>query len=339
MVEIGARRPERPAYQDLRSRSSASSIAPPQQEVLERLWKLEEAVFSNNRHTGRIPNPVRNDRQEFSQDLESTDDQSADDSANGRKKSKELMKRGMPRPVERLGLNLVCLPFPFAKQCLPCLATIRFLVLTIYAPKDECLLLSRAMPDHSPLNASEIVRILPTLEQARTLLDFYIKDINWAQHIIHVPTTRQDVETVYADLAVAKVPSLSHTVLITSLMIIAAYFWPSNERPDFPAGERMVCYSRWIALVQRVLWETNHLTSPTLEVLQAKLLLTHFLPVASQTTSRSTQHKLLVEGAHILQLHRIDAPRHVRLRAKNGCDMVKIEIERRVWWSILITDW
>jgi hypothetical protein len=186
-----------------------------------------------------------------------------------------------------------------------------------------------------------MAELLPSVAVARTLFSFYVDNLNWTQHIIHVPTTRRELDVLYNKLRNSVRPECSQISLLAAILTVAAYFWPdtSTGKATCPVEDPKAHCRKWIVLVQRALMEANHLTCPTLETLQAKLLLTQFLPTYPQSTGRTGHLALLINQAHILQLHRMDSPRRCKARIKTAEDAIKVEIQRRIWWTIVITDW
>ncbi|KIX97656.1 uncharacterized protein Z520_06434 [Fonsecaea multimorphosa CBS 102226] len=203
---------------------------------------------------------------------------------------------------------------------------------------NEYLLLGSA-PQCKPLSIAELVQVLPNRTNARRLFGFYMENINWDQHIVHVPTTSHDLELIYDQLSEGVKPEGCRLALIAAIFAVAAYFWPDPPLSEPALEDPKTCCRKWIILIQHVLVESNHLSFPTLETLQAKMLLTHFLPVFPQTTGRRSQQTQLVNAAHMLQIHLVDSPRERALRGNDTQDLIELEVKRRVWWNIVAGDW
>ncbi|OQU93662.1 Fungal specific transcription factor domain-containing protein [Cladophialophora immunda] len=204
--------------------------------------------------------------------------------------------------------------------------------------ENEYLLLGTA-PQYKPLPIAELVQILPTRTKARKLFRFYVDNVNWDQHIVHVPTTARDLELIYDQLAEGMKPEGFRLALIAAIFAVAAYFWPEPPPSEPTLQDPKSCCRKWILLIQHALMESNHLNFPTLETLQAKMLLTHFLPIFPQTTGRRSYQTQLVNAAHMLQIHLVDSPRERALRGKDTRDVIELEVKRRVWWNIVACDW
>lgn len=196
-------------------------------------------------------------------------------------------------------------------------------------------------PPCEPLTVPRLLSLLPSLPVARSLLTFYVEDLSWVQHMIHVPTTYRELEVLYNKLSSCTKPDPSKLALIAAILSVAAFFWPGPLTGTAAHGnDNAQGHSQtWLMLVERVLEEANHLTCPTIEMMQAKLILLQFHPSYPRKTGRTGQIALLINQAHILRLHRMDSPRQCKARALVPEDPVKLEIQRRVWWTIVLTDW
>lgn len=191
-------------------------------------------------------------------------------------------------------------------------------------------------PPHPPLGYLEIKITLPSKATAELLFNHYAKNLNWVYHIIHVPTTRQQLFGIYASLEARQKPSSSHLALVATILAVAVYFRSTLLGTAALREQEKGSCTRWSFLAQRALSEANHLTSPSLESLQTTIIMTQFLPNYGQNTSFTATH---VHTAHMLQLHRVDSIRNRRLREETGYDAVELEVKRRIWWYIAGTDW
>lgn len=189
---------------------------------------------------------------------------------------------------------------------------------------------------HPSLSYSEIAMTLPCKATAELLFNHYAKNLNWVYHIIHVPTTHQQLLGIYESLEACRKPIGSHLALVTAILAVAVYFRSKLlETTTVREHEKGSC-TKWSLLAQRALSEANHFTSPSLESLQATIIMTQFLPNYGQNTSFTAT---LTHTAHMLQLHRVDSVRNRKLREETGYDAVELEVKRRIWWYIAGTDW
>jgi hypothetical protein len=191
-------------------------------------------------------------------------------------------------------------------------------------------------PSHPPLSYLDIEIALPAKATAELLFNHYAKNLNWVYHIIHVPTTRQQLLGIYASLEARQKPISSHLALVATILAVAVYFRSNPVENAALREQKKGSCTRWSFLAQQALSESNHLTLPSLESLQTTIIMTQFLPNYGQNTSfRGT----LAHTAHMLQLHRVDSARNRKLREETGYDAVELEVKRRIWWYIAGTDW
>ncbi|KIW22813.1 uncharacterized protein PV07_11074 [Cladophialophora immunda] len=205
------------------------------------------------------------------------------------------------------------------------------------------ILVGTPSSSHRPPAVSELVDILPSFFDARALFAFYVENLNWYLPIIHVPTTWCEFEKLYKCLQDGTPPDWPQISLLVAILSVAVYFWQDGTTGNAPCPVKdpKACCRSWMILVQRALAEANHLICPLLETLQAKVLLTLFLPTYPQNTGRRGQVALLITEAQILQLDRVDSPRQRKTRENPPTleSMVRLEIQRRVWWVIVMSDW
>lgn len=177
---------------------------------------------------------------------------------------------------------------------------------------------------------------LPSKATAELLFNHYANNLNWVYHIIHVPTTRQQLLGIYASLEACRKPTSSHLALVATTLAVAVYFRSKLLETAAVSEQEKGSCMKWSLLAQRALSEANHLTSPSLESLQATIIMTQFLPNYGQNTSFTAT---LTHTAHMLQLHKVDSVRNRKLREETGYDAVELEVKRRIWWYIAGTDW
>lgn len=189
------------------------------------------------------------------------------------------------------------------------------------------------------MTTHEIGQALPARADAEVLFCEYVAKINWAHHIIHVPTTHRYMETIYKDLGRAERPSLSHLALVATIFAVTAHHSLGSLGLAISEADAQRSCRKWLLLAHRAMSEANHLTSPTLETIQAVIFLSQHLPTTPQIANRSAVQALLLNSAHHLQLHQVDSDRARSLRSETGADMIELELKRRVWWNLVSTDW
>ncbi|EAW12259.1 fungal specific transcription factor domain-containing protein [Aspergillus clavatus NRRL 1] len=130
---------------------------------------------------------------------------------------------------------------------------------------------------------------------------------------------------------------LGHLALLFSIVASSVYFKFSPHCSAY--AER--CSHEFGYLAGAALIQSNYTACPTLEGLQATIIIIHNLPNsnAHPSTNALFMHGAIVGQARSLMLHCIDSPRCREEREVNGFDAVEVELKRRLWWDVASLDW
>jgi hypothetical protein len=191
------------------------------------------------------------------------------------------------------------------------------------------------MTSGKPFAAADILKLLPEQSKARRLLDHYIDCIHWAYHICHTPTLHNMVKVLYAD---NKTLNAGELALLAAVLAISAYY----GSPSLGMGDTSDLGTKLMALSQKAMTDANYLHTPTLETVQAHLVLGY--TILAETGEMATTLLSLRAAIHCSQtlgLHRIDSPRERRIRDKSPTkvDHIRLEMTRRTWWHLCASDW
>jgi len=185
--------------------------------------------------------------------------------------------------------------------------------------------------------------VLPAYERAIQLVDFYAHNVCWTYHFMHLPTLHRQLQQTYAQLSRNQTPEPSILALLCAVFAVAKYFSKpatslSSDEAFAVIEERSYC--EFVSLASRALAEAQHLDHPTVESIQAVLLLTSclLLNLGHMTAYRSLI-TLMFMSAQALLIHQVDSPTNRRLRQNTEYNRVELEIKRRIWWHIVSTDW
>ena len=207
------------------------------------------------------------------------------------------------------------------------------------------------------LDREKVVKILPSKGQAIALFEFYVAKVNWLYHIIHVPTVRKQLVDVYTALGRDQMPPYDQLALVTTIITLAAYFSPGPLGGIDHDDLHSACFKNWSFLSQDSLTAANYILTPTVESLQALILVIisapdveHFtnqdfklshnlLPNLGATAMFSVIRATTVTMAQALALHRIDSSENQQRRKTEKYDLVMLEVKRRIWWHIASSDW
>jgi hypothetical protein len=125
-------------------------------------------------------------------------------------------------------------------------------------------------PSHRLEIDEKALSILPSREQARPLVQYFIQKVNWIYHLVHVPTLERNFTTLYDDIEGKQQPRYEVLALMSTVFALSTYFQDLQS---------LAISRRWTLLAQSALCAANYVTEPTLETIQCVLLIAqHLLP-------------------------------------------------------------
>ncbi|PYH44575.1 C6 zinc finger domain protein [Aspergillus saccharolyticus JOP 1030-1] len=182
-----------------------------------------------------------------------------------------------------------------------------------------------------------LVACLPDKPQAMALLQYYVDYVGPLYHIIVASRVKSQIENIYNSVEVGKTMALDHIALLFSIIASSLYVQLSlNTSTDAEACSREFSYLTGAALIQ-----CNFIASPTVEGLQATMIVMHNLCTWNIHPSVSALFALgtTLTQAKALMLHCIDSPRLREEREGTGFDPLEVELKRRLWWDLVTYDW
>ena len=190
------------------------------------------------------------------------------------------------------------------------------------------------------LTISQLLSGLPAWKDALTLFEHYVTNVNWIYHIIHVPSVRRQMETMYVNIEAAVQPNTAHLALIYAILSLSAYFGSSSSAIPFAGIEGKIWSRRWSSFTIHALADDRKSYPVGIETLQTVILLSTFLlPNMGASALNMTFVGMTVSSARMLGLHQIDSNISRKDREKNGYNVVDLEVRRRIWWYITSSDW
>jgi hypothetical protein len=228
----------------------------------------------------------------------------------------------------------------------------------------QCVSMSRSFPDtthadelvlkigriqtlsEAPTYASQPDKPVPCIwlpyhAEAKILVDSYIEELDYIQHIMHQPSLPATIDAVYRQIDKLEPVHPGRLVLLLSIIASATHVWvprvdSSSEHSLFlSAAQANAQTPLWIRATHNVLHATQYIGTPTLEMIQGIIILSF---VVANLEGVSMRYRSLISTALLLSremnLHRLDASPNTA-----GADGVQIETSRRVWWYLVATDW
>lgn len=184
---------------------------------------------------------------------------------------------------------------------------------------------------------------LPQEHEALALFDEYIRSTATVYHILHHPTTRKMIRGIYTSLMNREPLNTSHIALLLSILATGAYFWtPAASAHPYlfaspaDATDKSLVFLKWTL---DVLDNNHRTTNAAIEDCQANVLISHCIVNYEGFSARAhTRYNASLNQARTLSLHLTDSPRHRRKLAQ-PYSRIQIELRRRLWWYIAVTDW
>ncbi|CAI7609332.1 unnamed protein product [Penicillium glandicola] len=178
---------------------------------------------------------------------------------------------------------------------------------------------------------------LPPLAETLRLFRYYCKYLDFQYHLIISSRVERQIQTIYECVAQNESINLAHTALLFSITAIALYYQLLIESPEHAEPFSQECtFLAGAALIQ-----SNYIPYPSLEGLQATMIIGHYLSNMNLPSSVSPLfvHRSFVSQATGMGLHLVDSPRAVSERSANEFDKTNVELKRRLWWDLATYDW
>jgi hypothetical protein len=200
--------------------------------------------------------------------------------------------------------------------------------------------LSFATPALRPGMDQHTLSLLPSRIQAIYLFDNYTDKVIPFCHVVHIPTARRMLETVYSQLESNRQSPFDHIALVSTILALGAYFSPPSSRVYFNGVEARSFAYQWIFVAQRALLAANYIVKPTIETIQSIIMIAqNLMPnIGAMEISRVLMASALL-GAQHLMLHRLDSPVNKKRRENTQVNWIEIEVKRRIWWHLASTAW
>ncbi|PWY96644.1 C6 zinc finger domain protein [Aspergillus sclerotioniger CBS 115572] len=196
--------------------------------------------------------------------------------------------------------------------------------------------MSRSAIDENPASVN-LVSFLPTKAEALGLFRYYHHYVDYLYHILIPKRVEGLMNGIYHCIDNGSPVELNHLALLFSILASSLCLQMALEAPgDAEARSQEFVYLTGAALIQ-----SHYTASPTLEGLQATMVVMHNV---SNWKIPSLVNGLFVHGAIVsqaksLMLHCVDSPSFRNERDGSTYDAVELELKRRLWWDLASYDW
>lgn len=182
---------------------------------------------------------------------------------------------------------------------------------------------------------------LPLREEAMSLLDYYVTELNYIQHVTHYPSLPVVFDEVYRRIENYEPVQPGKVILLLSIVAHTTHVWTALnglniERPLFVSSSQARSQTpMWIKATYTVLNASQDDHSLALETVQGLVILSY---VICNIEGVSLRYRSLISTGLLLGremgLHRIDHESNTTMAST-----LKAEVGRRVWWYLTATDW
>ncbi|CAD6446006.1 66310165-71bb-4297-b1b6-a86131eefc64 [Sclerotinia trifoliorum] len=182
-----------------------------------------------------------------------------------------------------------------------------------------------SVPAVSPgasVNAQDL-SLLPSRKYARVLVKYFVENVIWIYHIIHIPTLESHLDRLYDDLEQNKQPQYGHLALLSAVFALSVYF---------QGVEPLSTTRRLTLLAQKAMCAANYIGKPTIESIQAVLLIAqHLLPSIGGIATFRVLFTIAMHSARSLGFDQLDSAQSKKRRDGKQLNYVELEIKRRIW--------
>lgn len=171
------------------------------------------------------------------------------------------------------------------------------------------------------------------------MLNHYIECMDYVYHVIIPSQTMSQFNEIYQCVHNQSTVNLSHLALLFSIAAASHYFRSVESTVPFKEAEKRS--REYTALVGAALTQGNYMMYPTIEGLQATIIISHCVSNIGQESSIRAYfiNATIISQAMQLGLHRTDTIRNKEYRKKYGYNPLDVELKRRLWWQLASYDW
>ncbi|KHN97981.1 C6 zinc finger domain protein [Metarhizium album ARSEF 1941] len=189
---------------------------------------------------------------------------------------------------------------------------------------------------------TSLINKLPPPAQARVLLDHFAKTSHPNTCIQHIPSCRYWLQRTYDTVIAGGMPPMEGLLLLFSIFAAAAFLWSSEFLQAFHAtrAEAKAAFVEYFQAGMSIIDNAAHPIMPSTTALAAMCNLHYVTTHARGLSDSDMALRIKCYGmARSLQIDRLDTAKSQQERRQGGCNMIEVETQRKIWWSLVCTDW
>ncbi|KAL2862431.1 Zn(II)2Cys6 transcription factor [Aspergillus lucknowensis] len=190
-------------------------------------------------------------------------------------------------------------------------------------------------------NGLSLATHLPPISEARALLSHFVGRMQPTIGVLHIPSTRNLLEQTYLNVLDDTAPDPTTLLLLFSIFAGSALVFSPQLLQQLAAtpDQADAAFKSYMQISQSVM-EDSQQVPPSTTALAAMTILTHL--VSNENGCPVEAHLIRMRCywmARSMQIHCLDAPQNRKRRQLEGCNMIEAEVQRRIWWNMVATDW
>lgn len=197
---------------------------------------------------------------------------------------------------------------------------------------------------HSAVSVTNLTSFLPRETEALAQFKYYVDYVGYLYHAIIPCHVQSQIHAIYQSMhnaspSVAAV-NLNHLALLFSILAASSYFQNLGADSASAKQAEKTCHT-YITLVAAALTQSDYMNYPTVEGLQAAIVVLQFPPNHGHDTSVRALFHLgtLINQCRQMGLFQMDSAQNKAFRKAHGYDPVEVELKRRLAWLASSSDW
>jgi len=188
----------------------------------------------------------------------------------------------------------------------------------------------------------DMIRKLPPLRQAKHLFDHFAAILQPTFGVLHIPSTRFLMERTYQCFLEGEEPPAADLMLLFAVFAGAALVWTPQllEKLNTTQWEAKSAFMGYTRLALAIIDHPRQILQSSTTALVGIATMAHLL---MNTDGFPLKVHLLRNRCLLMSrdlgIHRLDTAKAREERRLKGCNMIEVEVQRRLWWSLVASDW
>ncbi|KAF4969501.1 hypothetical protein FSARC_3287 [Fusarium sarcochroum] len=196
----------------------------------------------------------------------------------------------------------------------------------------------------APNNAhlAHLIAQLPPLDQATLLFDHFVATIYPTLCVLHIPSVRELLEKTYGSIADTE-PKIEDLLMLFSIFAGAALSWTDEllRKLDATKENANSAFETYFHYAMSIVDDARRPLLPSTTAVVAVATLAH---VAINSDDTFPFRALNIRNrcylmCRVMMIHRLDGSTKCKERELTGANSIDLEIQRRVWWNMVASDW